>query len=287
MKNVLRLLVLSVAFSNTLPMFAQDTPAEKSQAAAPEPTSLFEPRQFAGKAASGEAAVLQYRLLKPLAYDPTATYPLVIFLHGAGERGDDNAAQLKHGMKEFCSPKRREDLPCYVLAPQCPDDQQWTEVDWTLPTMLQPKEASNSLKLVLALVDEMIGNAAIDTKRIYITGLSMGGYGTWDAIARRPNFFAAAVPICGGADTTTASKISHMPIWCFHGAKDNVVTVDLSRKMMDALKQDGGTPKYTEYPEAKHDSWTTTYENADMHKWMFAQRLKPPAQAKAQSAESK
>lgn len=287
MKYLMRLLVLPIACAFTLPAFAQDTPAKESQVTTPEPTSLFEPRQFAGTDASGKAAVLQYRLMKPLAYDPTATYPLVIFLHGAGERGDDNTAQLKHGMREFCSPQIREQYPCYVLAPQCPADESWADVDWTLPTFRQPNETSISLQLVLELVDEMMESAAIDSKRIYITGLSMGGYGTWDAIARRPNLFACAVPVCGGADTATASKISHTPVWCFHGAKDGVVTVDLSRKMMIALKQAGGTPKYTEYPDAKHDSWTATYKNADMHKWMFAQRFKPRAQTTAQAAESK
>lgn len=259
---------------------AQPSTSEE-QAKARKPEQLFEPRQFAFQADDGAEQtiksnqVLQYRLMKPVKYDPAEEYPLVIFLHGAGERGSDNTAQLKHGMANFCSPEVRENYPCYVLAPQCPKDQSWADIDWTKPAIDQPAEASDSLKLVLALVDEMVKDAAIDAKRIYITGLSMGGYGTWDAIARRPFFFAAAAPVCGGADLATAEKIAHMPIWCFHGAKDRVVTVELSRKMIQALKDAGGEPKYTEYPDASHDSWTETYANGDFIAWLFEQRLKP------------
>ncbi|GAB5404134.1 MAG: hypothetical protein Aurels2KO_23650 [Aureliella sp.] len=254
---------------------------ENEQDKTHSPEQLFEPRQFAVEAAESDQPagttprVLNYRLMKPADYDPTAEYPLVIFLHGAGERGSDNTAQLKHAVANFCSPDMRQKYPCYVLAPQCPKDESWADIDWTKPAIDQPASASKSMNLVLALVDEMVEDAAIDSKRIYLTGLSMGGYGTWDAIARRPYFFAAAAPVCGGADLATASKIAHMPIWCFHGAKDRVVTVDLSRKMFQALKDAEGEPKYTEYPDAGHDSWTATYSDPEFLAWLFDQRLKP------------
>ncbi len=234
-----------------------------------DPAKMFEPREFAGEGGK----VLKYRLLKPLGYNPNKSYPIVIFLHGAGERGDDNVAQLKHGMAAFCKTARREKNPCYVIAPQCPTGEKWADIDWSAPGAIKmPTEASSSLKLTFALIDAMLEDAAIDKNRIYITGLSMGGYGTWDAIARRPNFFAAALPICGGGDPTTAEKIKNVPIWCFHGDQDQAVVVDKSRVIVKAIKDAGGSPQYTEYPGVGHDSWTQTYANDATHDWLFAQR---------------
>jgi predicted peptidase len=234
-----------------------------------DPAKMFEPREFAGEGGK----VLKYRLLKPLGYNPNKSYPLVIFLHGAGERGSDNMAQLRHGMADFCKTARREKNPCYVIAPQCPENEKWADIDWSAEGPIKmPAEASESMKLTLALVDAMLEDAAIDKNRIYITGLSMGGYGTWDAIARRPDFFAAAVPICGGGDPTTAEKIKNIPISCFHGDKDQAVVVEKSRVMIEAIKEAGGAPLYTEYPEVGHDSWTQTYANEATHNWLFSQR---------------
>jgi predicted peptidase len=236
-----------------------------------DPTKVFEPREFAGEGGK----VLKYRLLKPLGYNPSKLYPLVIFLHGAGERGDDNVAQLKHGMSEFCKLARREQNPAYVLAPQCPTNEKWADIDWSGSSVKMPEAASPAMKLTLALVDTMIADAAVDKNRIYITGLSMGGYGTWDAIARRPDFFAAALPICGGGDPKTAESIKRVPINCFHGDKDTAVAVERSRDMIAALKDAGGSPLYTEYPGVGHDSWTQTYANEAVHQWLFAQRRTP------------
>ncbi len=233
-----------------------------------DPNKLFEPRSYADQ----NGNVLNYRLLKPLDYDPTEKYPLVVFLHGAGERGEDNLAQLKHGMRDFCEPARREKMKCYVLAPQCPKNQKWANVDWTQDHIALPDSISISLRLVFEVLDSMVEDAAIDKNRIYITGLSMGGYGTWDAIYRRPDFFAAALPICGGADPKTAETIKHIPIWCFHGDKDRAVRVQFSRDMIDALEKAEGEPKYTEYPGVGHDSWTRTYANPEVHEWLFSQR---------------
>jgi predicted peptidase len=120
----------------------------------------------------------------------------------------------------------------------------------------------------------MLEESSIDPKRIYITGLSMGGYGTWDAIYRRPNLFAAAAPICGGGDPTTVSAYSTLPIWCFHGDQDEAVPVEYSRKMIESLKEVGAEPKYTEYAGVGHDSWTQTYAADEFFEWLFAQRRK-------------
>jgi predicted peptidase len=122
------------------------------------------------------------------------------------------------------------------------------------------------------LVDEMVENAGIDLNRVYITGLSMGGYGTWDAIARYPNFFAAAAPICGGGDPSMVDRFATLPIWCFHGAQDPVVKVIRSQEMVAALKKVGSKVKYTEYPDLKHDSWTPTYANQEFYAWLFSQQ---------------
>lgn len=248
--------------------FSQENKVNEA-AVSEDPTKLFEPREFQGE---GDK-VLKYRLLKPLGYNPNKIYPLVIFLHGAGERGDDNSVQLKHGMAEFCKTARREKNPCYIIAPQCPKDETWANIDWSAGgTIKMPESASDSMALTFAVVDSMIEDAAVDKNRIYITGLSMGGYGTWDAIARRPDFFAAALPVCGGGDPTTAEKIKHIPIFCFHGDEDKAVAVEKSRAMISAIKEAGGSPRYTEYKGVGHDSWTQTYADDATHDWLFSQR---------------
>lgn len=242
-----------------------------------DPVKLFEPREYVG----ADGKVLNYRLLKPSPYSADRQYPLVIFLHGAGERGDDNTAQLKHGMKEFCKPQWREKYPCYVMAPQCPEGKKWVEVDWSADTHDMPAEPSESLRLVFELADTMVQDSAVNKNRIVITGLSMGGYGTWDALARRPEFFAAGLPICGGGDPKTAGKFSKVPLWCFHGDADKAVPVKRSRDMIEALKAADGTPKYTEYAGVGHDSWTQTYADAAVIQWMFTQlRSEQPPETK-------
>ncbi len=256
--------LLCVSF-NSANTYCQEPPVSE------DPAKLFEPREFVGEGGK----VLKYRLLKPLGYNANKLYPLVIFLHGAGERGDDNAVQLKHGMADFCKTTRREQNPAYVLAPQCPTGEKWADLDWSADSVKMPEEASTSMKLTLALVDAMLADAAVDKNRIYITGLSMGGYGTWDALARRPDFFAAAIPICGGGDPKTAESIKRVPIHCFHGDQDKAVAVERSRDMIAALKEAGGAPLYTEYPGVGHDSWTQTYANDAVHAWLFAQRKSP------------
>jgi predicted peptidase len=216
-------------------------------------------------------AELPYRIHVPkVAGD--AKVPVILFLHGAGERGSNNVAQLKHGVASILSYSERRNEPVVVIVPQCPTGKKWVEVDWSAPTHTMPEQASSSMALALQALDEAIAKLPVDPKRVYVTGISMGGYGTWDVIARRAAFFAAAMPVCGGGDPASAPKFKDLPIWVFHGDADKAVPVARSRAMMEALKAAGGSPKYTEYPGVGHDSWTQTYASDDVLAWLFAQK---------------
>jgi predicted peptidase len=215
---------------------------------------------------------LPYRLLRPLSVADAATYPLVIFLHGGGERGTDNEKQLVHGVPRFATMERREQYPCFLIAPQCPDGQKWVEVDWTAEHHTQPADPGVVGQLTLALIEKTIKVLPIDRNRVYLTGMSMGGYGTWDLLARRPDLFAAGVPVCGGGDEATAERMAHIPVWAFHGALDTVVKPARSRNMVAALDAIGGEPLYTEYADVGHHSWDRAYADPALYHWLFAQR---------------
>jgi predicted peptidase len=211
---------------------------------------------------------LPYRLLTPLRYDHGERYPLVLFLHGAGERGNDNVAQLLHGVPEFVAPAKRKKYPCFLLAPQCPRHERWA--DWS--ARRQPEMPTEPLRLALAALEQMQKEYSVDADRIYVTGLSMGGFGTWDLVSRYPERFAAAVPICGGGDPAMASRLTQLPIWAFHGRRDLVVPARCSRTMIEALKQAGGQPRYTEFPRVGHASWVPAYKDSELFGWLFAQK---------------
>lgn len=214
-----------------------------------------------------------YRLLRPESTQSGERYPLVLFFHGAGERGGDNRRQLIHGAQEFAKPENRRRHPCFVLAPQCPSGTWWSapsreSLGKQLPSPHEP------LELTLLLVRKLIDELPVDPDRVYVTGLSMGGFATWDLVSRNPELFAAAAPICGGGDVGTAPRIKSLPLWVFHGAEDKVVPARLSRAMVDAVRKAGGDPKYTEYAGVGHDSWTATYANPEFHQWLFSQSRK-------------
>jgi len=253
--NIMRIAVLSVVLLAVIAGLSMTK----------EP-SLLEKRTYKG----GDG--LPYRLLKPDDYDPNQSYPLVLFLHGAGERGVDNNRQLVHGVPAFAAAANRKQYPCFLIAPQCPAEARWVEVDWGAASHTQPKEPSVPMRLTLELIDTLVKEFSIDKKRIYVTGLSMGGYGTWDIISRRPELFAAAAPICGGGDEMQAPQIARLPIWVFHGGKDGVVKPARSRNMIEAIKKAGGTPKYTEYPEVGHGSWGPAYQDPALFRWLFSQK---------------
>ncbi len=222
---------------------------------------------FKGK----DGKTLPYRLMKPENFDPAIKYPLVLFLHGADERGTDNKKQTIHGVPQLASKENREKYPCFLIAPQCPENSKWADVDWAADTHTLPAAMSEPARLTIELVESIANEYSIDKNRLYITGISMGGYGTWDLVARFPDLFAAAVPICGGADEATAAKIKHIHIWVFHGAKDVTVQPERSRNMVAALEKAGGNPKYTEYPNVGHDSWNLAYRDPELFKWLIAQ----------------
>ncbi len=219
---------------------------------------------------------LPYRLEKPENYsdDDTTVYPVILFLHGAGERGNDNEAQITYIDKIFGSDTFRSQYPFFVVVPQCPENKRWVEVDWGLPSHIIPDTMSETMNAAMLLLVSILHRYHIDTNRIYVVGLSMGGYGVWDIIARFPNLFAAAVPICGGGDEHTAEKIAHIPIWAYHGTRDRVVPVERSRNMIAAIKQAGGNPRYTEVPNKGHLVWNTAFENPELWKWLFEQKKK-------------
>jgi predicted peptidase len=216
--------------------------------------------------------VLPYRLLKPKMIEPGREYPLVLFLHGAGERGSDNALQLVHGAKTFAATENRQKYPCFVVCPQCPQKRRWVEVDWNLPSHTMPAKPSVPMRLVFELLDKLTAELPVDKQRLYITGLSMGGFGTWDAIARRPDYFAAAVPICGGGDVAQSPKLVQLPIWAFHGDKDPVVKPSRTGDMIEAIRKAGGAPRVTMYPGVQHDSWNRAYADPALLAWLFAQQ---------------
>jgi predicted peptidase len=216
---------------------------------------------------------LPYRLLKPKNSTGTEKFPLVIFLHGAGERGNDNDAQILHIVDLFTNPQNRTKYPCYVLAPQCPKGEWWASHN---KDGSMKKDPTPSMKLLIELIEKICRENSIDPTRVYITGVSMGGFGTWDLLARFPNRFAAAVPICGGGDEAIAPMIKHIPQWIFHGAKDNVVHPRQSRKMVKALQSAGGIPGYTEYPDVAHNSWVQAYQEPYLLPWLFRQKIELP-----------
>ena len=207
---------------------------------------------------------LLYRLLRPKEMKDNQRYPLVLFLHGRGECGNDNIINLKYIAPVFLQDKNRSEFPCFLLVPQCPVGEDWTYPDWY-------KEPREPLSTVMALIDSLKTLPFLDSTRIYITGLSMGGHGTWYLITRFPSTFAAAVPICGYGDPHQASNFTHVPVWAFHGAKDKNVLPQESRKMIQALKKAGGKPRYTEYKKTGHDSWTKAYNEPQFLPWLFSQ----------------
>ena len=222
-----------------------------------------------------DGAKLGYRLLIPKNYDAAQKYPVVLFLHGAGERGTDNAAQLRHGTSLFLKPEVRDKYPCFVIAPQCPPEQKWSAVkDWTGPEAFAPKPTA-PMQLALGAIEAVAKEFSLDPDRLYITGLSMGGCGTWDAISRTPGKWAAAVPICGGGDPTRMAPAKNVPVWAFHGMNDQAVPVERTRELIAALTA-GGTPLYSEYPYVAHDSWTHAYGEPELLPWLFAQRRGQP-----------
>jgi predicted peptidase len=215
---------------------------------------------------------LHYRLLYPSNYTPSKNYPLVLFLHGSGARGNDNEKQLTNLPASLMDSANRTEYPSFLLVPQCPSNDVWVNFPDFPNSLEATRTPTTAGRLALALVDDLSKKINIDSRRLYITGYSMGGEGTFDLISRRPDLFAAAIPICPVADTSKANNIRHIPIWIFHGDNDKVNDVIYSRLMSAALKQAGANVKYTEYSGIGHSCWNKAYSEPGLWAWLFNQR---------------
>lgn len=228
---------------------------------------------------------LPYRLVAPAAVAEGATYPLVVFLHGAGERGDDGVSALRHFADRMSAPSMRSRYPCFILVVQCPKDRRWVDADWsaaTPPTFAE--RPTPALDAVMAALRTTVSSRPIDRSRIYLTGISMGGYGTWDLAARHPEWFAAAVPVCGGGDPATGPRLAGLPVRAVHGLKDGVVPPERTRAMVSAILAAGGSAELIE-PDCGHDAWTVAYTPEGSLDWMFAQRRVQPAELRPGPAD--
>ena len=220
---------------------------------------------------------LCYRIQYPLGYDAGKKYPLVLMMHGAGERGSDNEAELVWGGSLFADSAVRMKFPAIVVFPQCGTDDFWANLSFA-PTdsikfhMRSDSAPKKAMGLVMHLLDELAGSGHVDTKRIYVGGLSMGGMGTFELLWRKPGFFAAAFPICGAGDPAQVGLYARkFPIWVFHGGADPVVPVANSRLMVGALKKAKAKVTYTEYPGVGHDSWKNAFAEPGLLPWVFEQ----------------
>lgn len=197
----------------------------------------------------------KYLLYLPANYGSSdSTFPIVLFLHGAGERGTDLEKVKVHGLPKLIN--QGNEFPFIVVSPQCKENALW------------------NTDILIALLDEIEATYRIDSNRIYVTGLSMGGNGTWSLALAQPDRFAAIAPVCGWNMPSDACRLKDMPIWVFHGAKDNVIPIQSSEFMVERLKSCGSEVKFTIYPEANHDAWTETYNNDELYKWFLQQSLK-------------
>lgn len=235
--------------------------------AAATDTNEFLPRIYTNAA----GRTLPYRLLKPKHFQAGQAYPIILYLHGAAARGDDNLKPLEWGPLLFLEPPLRDKHDFFLVAPQCPRDKGWVEL--SLPT-LSAKE-SDALRLALELVrDALPREFPIDPKRRYLSGVSMGGQAVWVTLVRRPGLFAAAVPVCSGGDArTVTTAAARCPVWVFHSDDDHLMPVQSVRDLVNAWRAHGGMAKYTEYTGLKHSSWKKAYTEMDLFDWLFQQQL--------------
>lgn len=222
---------------------------------------------------------LKYRIMWPENYSRGNKFPLIVFLHGAGERGSDNSKQLVHGASLFAREEIRKQYPAIVIFPQCPVNDSWAnykigrDSSGNRTFNIQPgKEATRSLQLVEKLIRHFKQEAKVNNKRIYIGGLSMGGMGTFEITRRNPKWFAAAFPICGATDASIADDVKKISWWIFHGAKDDVVPPHSSIAIAGELKKEKADVKFTLYPDANHNSWDPAFAEKDLLPWLFSKK---------------
>lgn len=221
---------------------------------------------------ASDGGVFRYRWYEPTAVEQGKCYPLVVLMHGAGERGTNNVSQLYWGADEIVSWFKAATQEFYFVAGQVPEGRRWVEVDWALESHHMPERPSETMARQIEFLDKLFAEKPVDRSRVYLTGISMGGYGTWDLLCRKPEWFAAAMPICGGCDLAQAWKLREIPIWIHHGDMDTVVPFVRSRRMTAALWACDGKVKYTEYPGVGHDSWKKAYGTKANLDWLFSNR---------------
>lgn len=222
---------------------------------------------------------IYYRVLFPENFDPKKQYPILFFLHGSGERGNDNEKQLTHGGKLFLKDDIRKQFPAIVVFPQCPENSFWANVEFPLDASgqrtfnFQKKgKPTKAMHALLGMIDNFLDKPFVDHKQVYVAGLSMGGMGTFELLRRKTKIFAAAIAICGGDNIANVQKYKNVPLWIFHGEKDNVVPARLSTIISDQLKVLGKEGKLTLYPDANHNSWDSAFAEPKLLPWLFSNR---------------
>ena len=221
---------------------------------------------------------LPYRILLPLDYDASKKYPLILVMHGAGERGNDNEAQLVHGSYLFLKDSVRQQYPAIVVFPQCAANSFWSNAEFKFDSVAGKRslifrsdgEPTVSMKLAQELLYKIMDDYRVNKKQVYVGGLSMGGMGTFEIVRRNPKLFAAAFPICGGGAAATAPAMKKVKWWVFHGDVDAVVPASLSQEMVDALKAAGADVKYSLYPGVNHNSWDNAFAEPELLPWLFS-----------------
>ena len=266
------LLVLGVNQSKSQDLTSQSpTPVERHKVGSDNAeitAKLFEARTHI----NNRNDTLPYRLLKPNNYDPSKSYPIIICLSGIGGRGNDNIKQIAGcwPAQILSTEENRNNYPAFVFVPQCPNDSHWGK---SVSKGVEKHPSNLDVEsLVFETIFELEKEFKIDTTRRYVTGQSMGGFGTWHYILSKPQMFAAAIPVCGGGDPQLAQNVIDMPVWAFHGQKDEVVPVKFSRDMIEAIKMAGGNPRYNEFPDAGHVSWPLAFDTPGLFEWLFAQK---------------
>jgi predicted peptidase len=224
--------------------------------------------------AAGET--LRYRIYVPRNYDPQDKYPLILFLHAVGQRGQDNEAQLKHPeVLRFVSDNVQARYPCFLVAPQCPKDEKWVDVPWGSATaQAMPAEPTPALRRVMELLNALDKQFSTDPMRHYATGIAMGAFGAVELCLRHSDYWAAAFPVCGGGDDSRAADLAKIPLWFFHGEKDTAVPVQRARSMIAALRAANGSARYSEY-SGMVNVWAQAYNDPELPDWLFGQQRKP------------
>lgn len=221
---------------------------------------------------------LPYLVMFPKDYDTTKQYPLLVFLHGSGERGDDNQKQLVNG-KDFLINNFQSECPAIVIVPQCPESSYWSNVEKqtlsnkTTFTFGLSDKATPPMETLVSLITNLLNSGKIDQTKVYAGGLSMGGMGAYELLWRMPNTFAAAFSICGAGDVSKVQYYTkNTALWIFHGSADNVVPVQFSQQMYETLKSAGNEVKYTEYPGVNHGSWINVFQNTELAPWLLSHK---------------